>query len=35
MGALLEWLLKKENKKVCGFIGVFLVEPVEKVNFGA
>ncbi|MGA9108720.1 MAG: hypothetical protein ACLPSL_06815 [Smithella sp.] len=33
MGALLEWLLKKENKKTCDFIGVFLVIPYIAYYF--
>ena len=27
MGNLLEWLLKKENKKTCRLVGLFLVIP--------
>jgi hypothetical protein len=27
MGDLLEWLLKKENKKTCRVVGIFLVIP--------
>ena len=27
MGDLLEWLLKKENKKICRSVGIFLVIP--------
>ena len=27
MGELLEWLLKKENKKICRLVGIFFVIP--------
>jgi len=27
MSELLEWLLKKENKKICRLVGIFLVIP--------
>lgn len=35
MGALLEWLLKKENKNICRFLGVFLVIPYIAYYFSS
>ena len=34
MGELLEWLLKKENKKICRFVGIFLIIPLTAYFFG-